>query len=99
LCELKVSGDGNCQVNGGYIWNNLLHLILFSLSPSTRFFISYCELWVSFQFRALSDQLYRSPEYHKQVRREVVKQVKCLMSSDRWTKAAIYYMIVFYVHY
>ncbi|AAF14829.1 putative ubiquitinyl hydrolase 1 [Arabidopsis thaliana] len=40
LCELKVSGDGNCQ------------------------------------FRALSDQLYRSPEYHKQVRREVVKQLK-----------------------
>nr|XP_018439208.1 PREDICTED: OTU domain-containing protein DDB_G0284757 isoform X4 [Raphanus sativus] len=40
LCELKVSGDGNCQ------------------------------------FRALSDQLYRSSEYHKQVRGEVVKQLK-----------------------
>ncbi|KAH0928083.1 hypothetical protein HID58_013810 [Brassica napus] len=32
-----------------------------------------------FQFRALSDQLYRSSEYHKQVRGEVVKQVRCLM--------------------
>ncbi|XP_010553269.1 PREDICTED: OTU domain-containing protein DDB_G0284757 [Tarenaya hassleriana] len=40
LCEMKVSGDGNCQ------------------------------------FRALSDQLYRSPEYHKHVRKEVVKQLK-----------------------
>ncbi|CAH1437834.1 unnamed protein product [Lactuca virosa] len=28
------------------------------------------------QFRAVSDQLYRSPEYHKHVRKEVVKQLK-----------------------
>ncbi|KAK4477285.1 hypothetical protein RD792_016499 [Penstemon davidsonii] len=28
------------------------------------------------QFRALSDQIYRSPEYHKHVRKEVVKQLK-----------------------
>ncbi|XP_052180195.1 OVARIAN TUMOR DOMAIN-containing deubiquitinating enzyme 12-like [Diospyros lotus] len=28
------------------------------------------------QFRALSDQMYRSPEYHKHVRKEVVKQLK-----------------------
>ncbi|XP_020084684.1 OTU domain-containing protein 5-A-like [Ananas comosus] len=28
------------------------------------------------QFRALSDQLYRTPEYHKFVRRQVVKQLK-----------------------
>nr|CAB3484405.1 unnamed protein product [Digitaria exilis] len=27
------------------------------------------------QFRALSDQLYRSPDYHKHVRKEIVKQV------------------------
>ncbi|KAL3653902.1 OVARIAN TUMOR DOMAIN-containing deubiquitinating enzyme 12 [Castilleja foliolosa] len=40
LCEVKVSGDGNCQ------------------------------------FRALSDQIYRSPEYHKHVRKEIVKQLK-----------------------
>ncbi|KAK7336205.1 hypothetical protein VNO77_16739 [Canavalia gladiata] len=40
LCEVKVSGDGNCQ------------------------------------FRALSDQLFRSPEYHKNVRKEIVKQLK-----------------------
>ncbi|KAK6912888.1 OTU domain [Dillenia turbinata] len=39
LCEVKVSGDGNCQ------------------------------------FRALSDQIYRSPEHHKHVRKEIVKQV------------------------
>ncbi|KAL5215666.1 hypothetical protein ABZP36_007067 [Zizania latifolia] len=40
LCEVRVSGDGNCQ------------------------------------FRAISDQLYRSPEYHKHVRKEIVKQLK-----------------------
>ncbi|TVU14710.1 hypothetical protein EJB05_38196, partial [Eragrostis curvula] len=40
LCEVRVSGDGNCQ------------------------------------FRALSDQLYRSPEHHKHVRKEIVKQLK-----------------------
>lgn len=28
------------------------------------------------QFRALSDQIYRSPEYHKHIRKEVVKQLK-----------------------
>lgn len=28
------------------------------------------------QFRAVSDQLYRSPEYHKHVRKEVAKQLK-----------------------
>lgn len=34
------------------------------------------------QFRALSDQMYKSPEYHKHVRKEVVKQVEHL-SSDK----------------
>ncbi|KAI8541216.1 hypothetical protein RHMOL_Rhmol08G0045000 [Rhododendron molle] len=28
------------------------------------------------QFRALSDQIYKSPEYHKHVRKDVVKQLK-----------------------
>ncbi|KAM3367224.1 hypothetical protein ACQJBY_016075 [Aegilops geniculata] len=32
------------------------------------------------QFRALSDQLYRSPEYHKHVRKEIVKQLKACNS-------------------
>ncbi|XP_020218531.1 OTU domain-containing protein DDB_G0284757 isoform X2 [Cajanus cajan] len=40
LCEVKISGDGNCQ------------------------------------FRALSDQLFKSPEHHKNVRKEIVKQLK-----------------------
>ncbi|XP_042501056.1 OVARIAN TUMOR DOMAIN-containing deubiquitinating enzyme 12-like isoform X2 [Macadamia integrifolia] len=40
LCEVKVSGDRNCQ------------------------------------FRALSDQMYKSPEHHKYIRKEVVKQLK-----------------------
>lgn len=33
------------------------------------------------QFRALSDQLYNSPEYHKHVRKEVVKQLKKFRSA------------------
>ncbi|KAJ3675826.1 hypothetical protein LUZ60_004868 [Juncus effusus] len=45
LCELRVSGDGNCQ------------------------------------FRAISDQLFRSPEHHKHVRKEIVKQLKEFKSS------------------
>uniref|UniRef100_A0A0D9ZKA2 ubiquitinyl hydrolase 1 n=1 Tax=Oryza glumipatula TaxID=40148 RepID=A0A0D9ZKA2_9ORYZ len=32
------------------------------------------------QFRALSDQLYRSPDYHKHVRKEIVKQLKACNS-------------------
>ncbi|XP_073526348.1 uncharacterized protein [Phyllobates terribilis] len=40
LCEVRVSGDGNCQ------------------------------------FRALSDQMFKSPEYHKHVRKDIVKQLK-----------------------
>uniref|UniRef100_A0A0E0DDK3 OTU domain-containing protein n=1 Tax=Oryza meridionalis TaxID=40149 RepID=A0A0E0DDK3_9ORYZ len=40
------------------------------------------------QFRALSDQLYRSPDYHKHVRKEIVKQFAakiCLLTSFRDT--------------
>jgi len=51
-----------------------------------------CELKIqgdgNCQFRALSDQLYHSPEYHKYVRKEVVKQFGakiCLVTSFRDT--------------
>ncbi|RLM75039.1 hypothetical protein C2845_PM15G07110 [Panicum miliaceum] len=40
------------------------------------------------QFRALSDQLYRSPDYHRHVRKEIVKQFAakiCLLTSFRDT--------------
>ena len=30
------------------------------------------------QFRALADQLFRSPEYHKHVRKQVIKQVQLI---------------------
>nr|XP_018439203.1 PREDICTED: OTU domain-containing protein DDB_G0284757 isoform X2 [Raphanus sativus] len=66
LCELKVSGDGNCQVK------IFKHSSLSLISLYSYTFI----LLTIFQFRALSDQLYRSSEYHKQVRGEVVKQLK-----------------------
>ncbi|RRT70778.1 hypothetical protein B296_00035479, partial [Ensete ventricosum] len=66
LVDLKVQGDGNCQVSffdsseiGVTI---LIRLLMFPYL-------------ISFQFRALSDQLYRSPEHHKFVRQQVVDQV------------------------
>lgn len=31
-----------------------------------------------FQFRALSDQLYRSPEHHAVVREQIIQQVGCI---------------------
>ncbi|XP_061345610.1 OVARIAN TUMOR DOMAIN-containing deubiquitinating enzyme 12-like [Gastrolobium bilobum] len=40
------------------------------------------------QFRALSDQLFRSPEHYKHVRKEIVKQFAakiCLLTSFRDT--------------
>jgi hypothetical protein len=35
-------------------------------------------IFISHQFRALSDQLYNTPDNHKFVRRKVVNQVCCL---------------------
>ncbi|RWW26686.1 hypothetical protein GW17_00008920 [Ensete ventricosum] len=77
LVDLKVQGDGNCQ-----------HEILYFPPICRSSFVVYSEIGVtilirllmfpyliSFQFRALSDQLYRSPEHHKFVRQQVVDQV------------------------
>lgn len=65
LYEVRVSGDGNCQVSGTFIQNCNWWVTQYA----------YWFLSVRFQFRALSDQLYRTPEYHKHVRKEVAKQV------------------------
>ncbi|KHG18240.1 OTU domain-containing [Gossypium arboreum] len=69
LVELKVEGDGNCQVSCIHIkaWvpfdiGSLLTLISKVLTPLL--------------FRALSDQVYRTPEHHEFVRRQVVDQLK-----------------------
>ena len=35
---------------------------------------------IFFQFRALADQMYKSSEYHKHVRKEVVNQVSEIVS-------------------
>ncbi|MBA0549112.1 hypothetical protein Golob_020167 [Gossypium lobatum] len=34
------------------------------------------------QFRALADQLFRNPDYHKHVRRQIVKQVRFFYSAN-----------------
>jgi hypothetical protein len=40
-----------------------------------------------FQFRALSDQLYRSPEHHAVVREQIIQQVGCIwMFTYLWCK-------------
>lgn len=66
LYEVKVSGDGNCQVSGtGHNMQMLVDIVGLLI-------------FVSMQFRALSDQMFKSPEYHKHVRKEVIKQVKML---------------------
>lgn len=59
---MKVSGDGNCQV-----CSVMKQLCVMSWRSINFFFL--------LQFRALSDQMYKSPEYHKHVRKDVVKQV------------------------
>lgn len=44
------------------------------------------------KFRALSDQLYKSAEYHKHVRKEIVKQVSIILF-------CLYIILSFYYHY
>lgn len=39
------------------------------------FIIIIIDVSLILQFRALSEQLYKSPEYHKHVRKDIVKQV------------------------
>ncbi|OMP07649.1 Ovarian tumor, otubain [Corchorus olitorius] len=41
------------------------------------------------QFRALADQLFRNPDYHKHVRRQIVKQMN-IISSDKYRRNLSY---------
>ncbi|KAG6516243.1 hypothetical protein ZIOFF_026698 [Zingiber officinale] len=68
LYEVRVSGDGNCQVSSWYIFKVNTYDLGRLNGPTDILYIS--------KFRALSDQLYRSSEYHKHVRKEIVKQLK-----------------------
>lgn len=68
LVDLKVKGDGNCQV----CVKDPSFFFHFAWSHLTA---SICILWSLKQFRALSDQFYRTPEHHRFVRQQVVKQV------------------------
>lgn len=66
LHEVKVSGDGNCQVYRT------------PKQTGNVTFFCFIHFFSNLQFRALSDQMYKSPEYHKHVRKEIVKQVEHL---------------------
>lgn len=51
--------------------NNYWHFFLMLYIWKT----SYCSIFS--QFRALSDQLYRSPDHHASVREQITQQVGC----------------------
>ncbi|XP_074580076.1 OVARIAN TUMOR DOMAIN-containing deubiquitinating enzyme 12-like isoform X1 [Curcuma longa] len=68
LYEVRVSGDGNCQVSSWYIFKVNTYDLGRLNEPTDILYI--------LKFRALSDQLYWSSEYHKHVRKEIVKQLK-----------------------
>jgi hypothetical protein len=77
LVELKVKGDGNCQVR---VQNPSFSPFCMMASRSIELLIYF--VWTLKQFRALSDQFYRTPEHHRFVRQQVVKQVSIVEGSD-----------------
>lgn len=91
--EHKVQGDGNCQVRILSLFMLLLYILKHrhasplvlstSLLSLEDFDCRICQLYfvsyaLFFQFRALSDQLYQTPDHHKHVRHQVVNQVSVL---------------------
>ena len=74
LIELKVKGDGNCQVR---VQKPPCCMMA---SHSIELLIYF--VWTLKQFRALSDQFYRTPEHHRFVRQQVVKQVSIVEGSS-----------------
>jgi hypothetical protein len=78
LVELKVNGDGNCQVYLKFFSFSFREYCVSrqykNLTTSTYLFTD-----LPFkQFRALSDQFYRTPEHHRFVRQQVMTQVSIL---------------------
>ncbi|KAK9187131.1 hypothetical protein WN944_018522 [Citrus x changshan-huyou] len=71
LVENKVQGDGNCQ----YILSSAI-LSSFGWWDEGEEEILANVNCLSYTFRSLSDQLYRSPEHHMFVRQQVVNQLK-----------------------
>ena len=71
---MRVAGDGNCQVYQLLV--PILSIYLMKVdNPVTLLIYVHVFFFGFMQFRALSDQLYRSPDYHRHVRKEIVKQV------------------------
>lgn len=63
-----------------FIYLLLLLFMLHYEAPTVTYVIIFTHCSFIFQFRALSDQLYNTPENHKSVRRQIVTQVCCLSS-------------------
>lgn len=73
LAELQMEGDGNCQVR----WKeqNLYRPCVDSSKDFVVILSVISYVILVCQFRALADQLFRNADYHKHVRKHVVKQV------------------------
>ncbi|KAL8153553.1 hypothetical protein V2J09_011313 [Rumex salicifolius] len=85
LAELQIEGDGNCQsirrisINGSWICYDILQFDpppRLDMENSLLGFFLYACGHAYLAFRALADQLFRNPDYHKHVRKEVIKQLK-----------------------
>ena len=77
LCEVSVHGDGNCQVS------IVRHAVLvqtrhFQHAGLLGFLIMIMMLYLCLQFRALSDQLYRTPDEHGYIRAAAIAQLRSL---------------------
>lgn len=73
LCEVSVSGDGNCQVRLDTVELQASRFTdLSSPSKAVCCILSQSAL----QFRAVADQLYRSPDEHGYVRAAAVAQLQ-----------------------
>ncbi|EFJ43151.1 hypothetical protein VOLCADRAFT_96682 [Volvox carteri f. nagariensis] len=78
LVEREVAGDGNCQACVGLISEGCLFLERRAAVPGSR----QCKRHlVIAEFRALSDQLYGTPEHHTAMRLAVVETLRKRASS------------------
>ena len=69
LCEVSVNGDGNCQVSIVQA-QHLQHASFLGVLPTM------VKMYLCLQFRALSDQLYRTPDEHGYIRAAAIAQLR-----------------------
>lgn len=84
LAELQMEGDGNCQVCciSRYFVFNIVFYFYWDFEWLSFLIGMSCKIMflILKQFRALADQLFRNPDYHKHVRRQVIKQVGVILN-------------------